>query len=337
MENLEELKLDNTQVKKSDGLDDLFYRVELNEEESEHIAAEPYSYWKSVFRVFIRKPSAIIALSVLALLILGIIIIPLFAYGPTYDEAGNIIVADAFNFNLDIKNLAPSAEHWWGTDNVGRDLFFITWQGAGKSLILAAISSIIILIIGTIFGLFWGYMKKLDWLFIELYNLVTNIPSLLIYMLLSIVFSTSLTGVPVEVRLVLSLTLVGWLGLALLIRNQVLIIDNREYNVASKTLGTPGVRIMFRNYLPYILGVIITEFSLLMPGMISSEVSLSYFGVGLVSDDISIGAILQNGIAKYSLYPWQLLAPAFLLAIIIFVFFLMGTALSDALDPKKHR
>ncbi len=337
MENLEELKLDNTQVKESDGLDDLFYRVELNEEESEHIAAEPYSYWKSVFRVFIRKPSAIIALSVLALLILGIIIIPLFAYGPTYDEAGNIIVADAFNFNLDIKNLAPSAEHWWGTDNVGRDLFFITWQGAGKSLILAAISSIIILIIGTIFGLFWGYMKKLDWLFIELYNLVTNIPSLLIYMLLSIVFSTSLIGVPVEVRLVLSLTLVGWLGLALLIRNQVLIIDNREYNVASKTLGTPGVRIMFRNYLPYILGVIITEFSLLMPGMISSEVSLSYFGVGLVSDDISIGAILQNGIAKYSLYPWQLLAPAFLLAIIIFVFFLMGTALSDALDPKKHR
>lgn len=337
MENLEELKVDNTQVKESDGLDDLFYRVELNEEESEHIAAEPYSYWKSVFRVFIRKPSAIIALSVLALLILGIIIIPLFAYGPTYDEAGNIIVADAFNFNLDIKNLAPSADHWWGTDNVGRDLFFITWKGAGKSLILAAISSSIVLVIGTIFGLFWGYMKKIDWLFIELYNLVTNIPSLLIYMLLSIVFSTSLAGVPVEVRLVLSLTLVGWLGLALLIRNQVLIIDNREYNVASKTLGTPGVRIMFRNYLPYILGVIITEFSLLMPGMISSEVSLSYFGVGLVSSDISIGAILQNGIGKYSLYPWQLLAPAFLLAIIIFVFFLMGTALSDALDPKKHR
>ena len=337
MENIKELNINNTQTIESDGLDDLFVRVELDEEESEHIAAEPYSYWKSVFRVFIRKPSAIIALSVLALLILGIIFIPMFAYGPVYDEAGNIITADAFNFNLDIKNLAPSAQHLWGTDNVGRDLFFITWKGAGKSLLLALASSFIILILGTLFGLFWGYMKKLDWLFIELYNLVTNIPSLLIYMLLSIVFSTSLVGVPVEVRLVLSLTMVGWLGLALLIRNQVLIIDNREYNVASKTLGTPAGRIMFRNYLPYILGVIITEFSLLIPGMISSEVSLSYFGVGLVSDDISIGAILQNGIAKFSDYPWQLLAPAFLLAVIIFIFFLLGTALSDALDPKKHR
>ena len=325
MENVTELKQENLQTTVNDGLDDLFYRVELDEEESEHLAAEPYSYWKSVFKVFIKKPSAIIGLSTLALLIIGIIFIPLFAY------------EGAFGFNLDIKDLAPSAEHLWGTDNVGRDLFFISWAGAGKSLYLAIISSVIILIVGTLFGLFWGYMKKLDAIFIEFYNLITNIPSLLIYMLLAIVFSTSLSNVPVEVRLVLSLTMVGWLGLALLIRNQVLIIDNREYNVASKTLGTPGIRIMFRNYLPYILGVIITEFSLLMPGMVSSEVSLSYFGVGLASDDISIGAILQNGIAKFSIYPWQLLAPASLLAVIIFIFFLLGTALSDALDPKKHR
>ncbi len=325
MENVTELKQENLQTTVNDGLDDLFYRVELDEEESEHLAAEPYSYWKSVFKVFIKKPSAIIGLSTLALLIIGIIFIPLFAY------------EGAFSFNLDIKDLAPSAEHLWGTDNVGRDLFFISWAGAGKSLYLAIISSVIILIVGTLFGLFWGYMKKLDAIFIEFYNLITNIPSLLVYMLLAIVFSTSLSNVPVEVRLVLSLTMVGWLGLALLIRNQVLIIDNREYNVASKTLGTPGIRIMFRNYLPYILGVIITEFSLLMPGMVSSEVSLSYFGVGLASDDISIGAILQNGIAKFSIYPWQLLAPAFLLAVIIFIFFLLGTALSDALDPKKHR
>jgi oligopeptide transport system permease protein len=94
---------------------------------------------------------------------------------------------------------------------------------------------------------------------------------------------------------------------------------------------------MFRNYLPYILGVIITQFSLLLPSMISSEVSLSYFGVGLAGYDVSIGAILQLGIEHYDIYPWQILAPAFLLAVIIFIFFLMGTALSDALDPKKHR
>ncbi len=325
MENVIEIKQENLQTTLNDGLDDLFYRVELNEEESEHLAAEPYSYWKSVFRVFIKKPSAIIALVTLALLIIGIIFIPMFAYD------------GAFANNIEIQNMAPSAEHWWGTDVVGRDLFFETWKGAGKSLILAIISSGIVIVIGTLIGLIWGYFKKIDRFFIEIYNLITNIPSLLIYMLFSVVFSTSLPNVPVEVRLVLSLTMTGWLGVSLLIRNQILIIDNREYNVASKTLGTPPRRIMMKNYLPYILGVIITEFSLVLPGMISSEVSLSYFGVGLLKTDISIGALMQIGIPKYDLYPWQLLAPAFLLAIIIFIFFLLGTALSDALDPKKHR
>ncbi|MBQ9520166.1 MAG: ABC transporter permease [Acholeplasmatales bacterium] len=324
MENVDNVLLNNTQTN-GDGLDDLFVRVELNEEESEHIAAEPYSYWKSVFRVFIRKPAAIIAMVVLALLILGIIIIPLFS------------TPEAYKSNVEIKNLAPSAEHLWGTDISGRDLFFITWSGAGKSLWLAIVSSVIVIIIGTVVGLFWGYMKKIDWLFIEIYNLITNIPSLLIYMLLSIVFSTSMAWVPVEIRLIFSLTLAGWVGIALLIRNQVLIIDNRDYNVASKTLGTPAGRIMFKNYLPYILGVIITEFSLVLPGMVSSEVSLSYFGVGLPSTDISIGALLSNGIRYYNIYPWQILFPALMLAILIFIFFLLGSSLSDSLDPKNHR
>lgn len=308
-----------------DGLDDLFVHVDVKQEESEKITSEPYSYWKSVLRVFIRKPATIIALSVLAILIAGTIIIPLFA------------PQDAFSSNMENANLAPSITHFFGTDVIGRDLWFLTWKGAGKSLILAVVESIMILLIGTIIGLIWGYFKKLDSLFVEIYNFISNIPSLLIYILLSIVFTYSLPSVPVEARLILSLTMLGWLELSLMIRNLVLIIDNREYNVASKTLATPASRIMFKNYLPYLLGVIITEFSLIIPGMISSEVAMSYFGVGLASKDVSLGAILELGIDKYSLYPWEILAPGLLLAIIIFAFFILGTTFSDALDPKKHR
>ena len=116
----------------------------------------------------------------------------------------------------------------------------------------------------------------------------------------------------------------------------MLIISNREYNVASKTLGTPGRRIMTKNLLPYLLGVIITEISLTIPGMISSEVTLSYFGLGLPSSSVSIGALLDLGRTNFVLYPFQLLAPAGVMALIIFVFFLLGMAISDALDPKKH-
>lgn len=310
---------------KNDGLDDLFVHVDVKQEESEKLTAEPYSYWKSVFRIFIRKPATILALSILVLLILGIIVIPLFAPNGVFDS------------NMGIANLAPSAEHWFGTDVMGRDLWFLTWKGAGKSLLLALLESIIILVIGTVVGLIWGYFKKLDGLFVEIYNFISNIPSLLIYILLSVVFTYSLPQVPVESRLVLSLTMLGWLELSLMIRNLVLIIDNREYNVASKTLATPPSRIMVKNYLPYLLGVIITEFSLIIPGMISSEVAMSYFGVGLATQDISLGAILELGIDKYSLYPWEILAPGLLLAIIIFAFFILGTTFSDALDPKKHR
>ena len=303
----------------------LFKRVPLNEEESEHLAAEPYSYWKSVFRVFIRKPSAIIGLSVFLLMILGLIFVPLFAPAGYLEQ------------NTKIANMAPNAAHLFGTDCIGRDLFFMLWVGLSKSLILALITSAINIVLGTIVGLIWGFFRKLDPIFVEIYNLISNIPSILLYMLLSVIFSKAFPDMKVEVRLVIALCLFGWIGVALFIRNFTLIINDREYNVASKTLGTSAWRIMFKNLFPFLLGVIITQLSLMIPGMISSEVSLSYFGFGLPAGAISIGSLLNLGRRYFVDYPWQLLYPALFLAIIIFVFYLLGLALSDSLDPKKHR
>lgn len=317
--------MENTKVLLTPEEEKMFNRVELNEEESEHLAAEPYSYWKSVFRVFIKKPSAIIGLSVFIILLLGMIIIP------TLTPEGWL---DA---NIEWMNMAPNSEHIFGTDIIGRDLFFLLWTGLRKSLILALITSAINIILGTIVGLIWGFFRKLDPIFIEIYNLISNVPSILLYMLLSVIISRSAPQLPVEIRLIIALCLFGWIGIALFIRNFTLIINNREYNVASKTLGTSSTRIMFRNLLPFLLGVIITELSLVIPGMISSEVSLSYFGFGLPKDSASIGAVLDLGRRYFTQYPWQLLYPALFLALVIFVFYLMGLALSDSLDPKKHR
>lgn len=304
--------------------DDLFVLVELDVLKSEQIKSEPYSYFKSVFAAFLRKPAAWIAMITLFLMLLGVTIIPM------------LTPEGFFDYNVNERNIRPNSLHFWGTDPVGRDLFFMVWSGARKSLVLALINSGIVVLLGTIFGLIWGYFRKLDFIFVELYNLVINIPSLLIYMLLSFIFSFSFPGMPTEIRLIIALTLVGWVPLARLVRNYVLIISNREYNVASKTLGTPGSRIMKKNLLPYLLGVIITEVSLTIPGMISSEVTLSYFGLGLPSSSVSIGALLDLGRTNFVLYPFQLLAPAAVMALIIFVFFLLGMAISDALDPKKH-
>ncbi len=318
-----DVKLENSNATYSDK--ELFSFVELDEFKSEHLTNEPYSYWKSVGRAFIKKPSAIIAILSLLILVAGAAIIPFFT------PDGYLLT------NIDLINAKPSAEHLWGCDIAGRDLFFGTWQAARKSVILAMISSTIIIIVGTIIGLIWGFFRRTDPFFVELYNLISNIPALLIYMLLAYIIGQSLTWIPVEAKLIIALTLTSWIGLARFIRNQTIIITNREYNIASKTLGTPASRIMTRNLLPYLLAVIITQASLLIPAMISSEVAMSYFGVGLPQNAISIGALLNAGRTYFEQYPWQLLAPAGVLSFIIFTFFLLGLALTDALDPKKHR
>ncbi len=314
--------------------DELFVPVELDEKESEHISAEPYSYWKSVLKVFIKKPGAIIAIVSLVIFLLAIIIIPCFTPDGWLDTH---VTTEQFATSGMKANMAPSSEHLFGTDSVGRDLFFAVFTGARKSLVLALESSIIVIVVGVVVGLIWGFFRKLDRIFVEIYNLISNIPSLLLYMLLGTIFREAFPTASSELRLIVSLTLFGWLGLARFIRNQVLIITNRDYNIASITLGTPPSRIMTKNLLPYLLAIVITEASLIIPGMISSEVTMSYFGLGLPQSAISIGAVLESGVGTFGQSPWQLLAPAGILAWIIFTFFLLGLSLSDALDPKKHR
>ena len=326
MENeLKLASLETSDLVNEENIDHLFKRVELDETESEHIAAEPYSYWKSVLRSFIKKPSAIIGIVVIGLLILGMIIIPIFA------------PEGAYEFDTPNANLAPSLQHLFGTDTVGRDLFFMLWKGMSLSLFLAIIESAIIIVVGTLVGLAWGYFKWLDRIMIEVYNLITNIPSLLIYMLLASIIKQAFPMLPPEARLIVSLTITGWIGTAYSIRNLTWITRDREYNVASSTLGTPPMRVMIRNLLPYLLPVIIQSASMTIPGMISSEVSMSFFGVGLPTNTISVGILLDQGRTYFMQYPWQLLAPAGMLAAVILGFYLIGLALSDALDPKTHR
>ena len=319
------IQVETSDLLHEENLDSIFTLVKLDETESEHIAAEPYSYWKSVFRTFLKKPSAIIGLVSLSFLIVCMIFIPMFA------------PESAFEMSLLTKHAAPSAEHWFGCDSAGRDLFFMCWAGLRKSFALAIISSSINIVIGTIVGLAWGYIRALDRILIEVYNLISNIPGLLLWMLLSIILSANFPLLTVEAKLIITLTITGWLGPAMFVRNQTILITNREYNVASKTLGTPTWRIMIRNLLPYLLAVIITNLSLSIPGAISSECSLSFFGVGLPNNAVSIGAILDLGRKYFTSYPWEFIAPSAFLAAIIFAFYLIGLALSDALDPKKHR
>lgn len=311
-------------------IDELFVLAEGHADDSEKLAVEPYSYWKSVMRVFFKKGSARIGIIVLIILILMAIFVPIISpYDSAYKVEG---VAGSIN---NWKHLPPSSIHWFGCDTLGRDLFTNIFKGARLSLALALVISVINTIVGIIIGACWGYFKKIDPIMIEVRNFIGNIPGLLLYMLLLSILTQM--NVNQWFAYIFTLTITGWLGMATFIRNQIIIINDREYNLASKSLGTSGKRIITHNLLPFVLPVIITNMSLAIPATVSLETSLSFFGLGLKSTDVAIGPMLTLGYGQWLAFPWELLFPALVLGLIVVSFYLIGLALSDALDPKTHR
>lgn len=307
-------------------IDDLFVLVDNHEDDSEKLAVEPYSYWKSVFRVFIRKPSSITALVILGLLLIMAIFVPIFS---RYDLSTHITGADSWKY------LAPSFEHFFGCDQLGRDLFLVCFEALKLSFGLAIVISLINAFTGIIIGTIWGYFRKIDAIMIEIYNFFGNIPDLLLYML--ILFVLRQLGINEFVSFIFTLTVTGWLGMARFIRNQIIIINDREYNLASKTLGTSPFRIITHNLLPFILPVIVTNISLAIPAAVSMETALSFFGLGLSNTTVALGPILNLGYKNWVDYPWTLFYPALTLGLLTVSFYLLGLSLSDALDPKLHR
>lgn len=323
---VEEATKEVTDVQKEEKVEEedltpYFTRVELEETSSEHLSVEPYSYWKSVFRLFFRKPSAIISLVIVGIIVLLSILVPLL--NPGFDP-----------YKLDWANryLAPSFSHLFGTDANGVDLWNKTWLGANLSLRLAFTVSIINIVLGILIGALWGYFKKLDPILIELRNLIENVPAFLFYMILLYVMKQSFW------TLVFVMCIFGWLPLASMVRNQILIINNREYNMASKTLGSGPLKMINHNLLPYLVSVIVTVAANMIPSVIASEVSLTYFGLGFKTGvDVTLGSVLQSGYGVFMDYPHIFLFPAIIIALLSLSFYYLGLNLADATDPKNHR
>ena len=226
--------------------EELFTPISHDNLESEKITAPRYSYWNSVFRVFFKKKINIIMLSILALIIIFSYIYPLFS---GYDRFANIL-------NGATKHLSPSLAmermganiHWiLGSGASGESTFDAIWNGARISISLAFICAAINMTVGVVVGAIWGFSKKVDIVMNEVYNIIGNVPYILLISVLILIFSANFW------TMVFALTVTGWLGIAYFIRTQVIIIRDREYNLASKCLGTPITRIAIKNILPFMI------------------------------------------------------------------------------------
>lgn len=336
-------------------VEDLFTLVGTNVEKIDEIGTAPYSYWRETFKQLFKKPSVYICLVVLGIIVFFTIFGPMmrsFTYDvrlPDVDRFGQVPGTNIFNA------VGPNSTNWFGCCTPGMpemwrglDLWTLVWQGSRLSLTLGVVVALIETILGILIGALWGYFRWLDPIMIELRNFINNIPGLLLNILFMQIFSPYMENFAFII-IVFLLTMFSWMGLASTIRNQIIIIRNREYNVASQTLGSSAKSMITHNFLPYIISVIVSSVSLSIPSAISAEVGLAYFNLSFrfSNGQITLGQLLTQvsqtsggaaGIsADWVKYPFLLVAPLIVLAPITIAFYYLGIALADASDPRKHR
>ena len=298
--------------------------------DAEAVGYSNYSYWRCTFQAFWKNKMARILLIALIALLIFTVVQP---YLPGQKDPNEIFnTYDKYGKATPMKNKAPSEEYWFGTDNVGHDLWARIWAGTRTSLLLAFIVASVNCVVGITVGILWGYVRKLDALLTEVYNIMDNIPRTIILILMSYILR------PGMVTMIISMCIVGWLGMARFIRNQVVMIRDRDYNLASRCLGTPSGKIMIRNLLPYLVSVIMLQTALAIPMVLSDEVFLTYCGLGMPKNKPSLGGLVEEG-RKVMMSPsqrYQLIIPAVVVTFITVSFYLIGNAFADASDPRNH-
>ena len=224
----------------------------------------------------------------------------------------------------------PQLKWILGSGASGQSTFDAIWYGSSNSISLALVCAAINMLLGVAIGAVWGFSKKFDIVMTEVYNVIANIPYILLISVIVLIMSASFW------TMVFALTITGWIAIAYFIRTQVIIIRDREYNLASKCLGTPITRIATKNILPFMTSVIVTLAATEIPSYISYEVFLSYIGMGM--SEMSLGKLIYEAENAMLTPGWQFefWTPVAVASIITVVLYVVGQNLGDASDPRTH-
>lgn len=301
-------------------LKDRFTVVGTKHSEVEKISKPSLSFWKDVFYRFRKNKLAMVGVVILILLIIMAIFGP---YMSGYDYATN---------DLANKNKLPSSDHWFGTDDLGRDVFTRTWEGARISIFIGIAAALVDLTIGVFWGGIAGYKGgRIDEYMMRIADVLAGIPYLLLVILLMVVLGTNVS------TMILAMSITGWVNMARIVRGQVLSLKNQEYVLASRTLGAGTSRIMSKHLIPNAMGPIIVTMTLTIPSAIFTEAFLSFLGLGLTPPIASWGTMASDGLPALRYFPWRLLFPATFICLTIFAFNVIGDGLRDALDPRSRK
>ena len=298
-----------------------FSFVENNLKHTEDITRPSIPSWKEALSKLISNKLAVMGFLFIVLMGLLAIFVPIFSQ---YGYAEN---------NLSITNEAPSLTHWFGTDQLGRDIFVRVMYGARYSLSRGFVASFLNLFIGIIYGGIAGFVGgKLDNIMMRIVDVINSIPMTIYVILLMVMFEKG--GL---FNIIIALSVSYWISMARIVRGEILQLKQQEFVLAAKTLGASGKRILFKHLIPNCLGSIIVTLTLQIPTAIFTEAFLSFIGLGIAPPAASWGTLANDALQSLRLYPYQLLFPTLAICLTILSFNLLGDGLRDALDPKVKK
>ena len=297
--------------------DEEFELLDGSEKNSEFIAVESKTYFQDAWSRFKKNKLAVVSLVFLAVMVLLAIFVPIFS-PYTYDEMDTARV-----------NALPSALHWLGTDKFGRDIFVRLMYGARISLSVGFAAAIMNLVIGTVYGGICGYIGgKTDIILMRVVDIIYSVPTLLYVILIMLVFGANITSV------LIAIGISSWVGMARLVRGQILSLKEQEYAQAAFVIGASRTRIMFKHLIVNCLGPVIVETTLMVPTAIFTEAFLAFVGIGISIPQASWGTMANEARSLLQTQPLQMLWPVLAICLTILSLNFIGDGLGEALNPK---
>jgi len=301
-------------------VDKRFQIIGCKDADKEAIARPTITYGQDAWRRLKKNPIAMASLVVLVLMALVALL------GPT------LCGQNFTDMEPTLKNAPPSAEHWFGTDMLGRDLFARVCVGARISLLIALVCTLVQVVVGCAYGGIMAYFGGwVDNIMMRVIEVLMSLPYLLVVIIVMLVLGNSVPS------LLAALCVTSWCNTARAMRGVILQLKSSEYVMAAQALGAPARRVIIKHLLPNTIGILILNIATSIPNYIFQESTLGFLGIGLQPPDTSLGVLISLGQAAMEFYPLQLIFPAGALVLIVLAFNLLGDGLRDALDPKLRK